>query len=91
MSQDPGVHLYIPKVKTETCEADDAELTTSVETKSGSCGVNRHRNGADGGDRLLQSLLISLRQEAVPGAVGGTVHGVVAALLRLKYGEKLRI
>lgn len=72
-------------------KGDDAKLTTSIETKCGSCGVNRHRNGSYGGDRLLQSLLISLRQEVVLGAVGGTVRGVVAAPLGLKYGAKQRI
>lgn len=62
--------------------------TTSEEGKSGPRGINRHRDGSDGGDPLLQSRLVPLGQEAVPGAVGRPVPGVVAALLCLKRGDE---
>lgn len=70
------------------CATDDVQRTAFVESESGPCGVNRHWNGSDGGERLLQSLLVPLRQEAVPGAVGGAVRWVVATLLSLKQEDK---
>lgn len=52
-------------------------------------GINPDRNGSDGGDGLLQRVLVPLGQEAVAGAVGGAELGVVVALLGLKQGDKL--
>lgn len=58
--------------------------TASVELEFVPSGIDRDRDGSDGGDRLLQSALVSLTQELVLGAVGGAERWSVAAQTRLK-------
>lgn len=58
--------------------------TASVEGEFLPFGIDGDRDGSDGGDRLLQSALVSLTQELVLGAVGGAERWIIVTLTCLE-------